>query len=254
MKKILKVSGIVVGLLLLVGVCTWLSLRTSNKWNAQTIGDIPVPGGYVRDNVKAGSEAAFLRSLPLKAKGTKVKLYSGKNAPWQLLSTAVVDLPMLSNDEQCADMTMRLRAEWLFNQERYGDIKFQNVNGELLRYQGASRESLNKFLRRAYGVCNTFSVYHETEPRQIKDVRAGDVFVYPAGQRGKLGHAIIVVDVAHKGDKIALLLAEGNTPARECHILLNPNPLHNPWFFFDGDESTFWLSAYRFSKDELRHY
>lgn len=50
------------------------------------------------------------------------------------------------------------------------------------------------------------------------------------------------------------MCAEGNTPAREAHIVRNLNPLENPWFFFDGDESVFWISVFYFKKNELRHY
>lgn len=256
MKKTIKIIlGVVVVLLIAGGALMLYCSKTSNSWRAKTIGEIPAPRGYVRDYVAVGSETAFFRSLPLKPKGSKVKLYTGGNANYQWLSAAVVDIPVLSNSEQCADMTMRLRAEWFFSNGRYSDIRFHTVNNKVLQYKGgASRSALNKFLRNAYGVCSTLSVYKETTPQQIKDVRPGDVFVYPARKGHKYGHAIIVVDVAHKGNKIALLLAEGNTPARDCHILLNPNPLLNPWFFFDGDETTYQLSVFHFGKNELRHY
>lgn len=266
MKKKLKVSLVAVAVLLIIALVIWLILLISNAknaksafisnpWNAKTIGSIPAPRGFVRDYVSAGSETAFFRSLPLKPKGSKVKLYTGKNANYQMLSAAVVDIPVLSNSEQCADMTMRLRAEWLFSKGRYSDICFHTVNNKTLRYSGgASRKALNKFLCKAYGICSTYSVYNETTPRKIKDVSPGDVFVYPKRRIEGMGHAIIVVDIARHGNKIALLLAEGNTPARQCHILLNPNLLHNPWFLFDGNETTYQLSVFHFGKNELRHY
>ena len=77
------------------------------------------------------------------------------------------------------------------------------------------------------------------------------------GLFGSLGNHCgwwLVVDVARKGKKVAVMCAEGNTPAREAHIVRNLNPLENPWFFFDGDESTFWVSAFHFGKNELRYY
>lgn len=36
--------------------------------------------------------------------------------------------------------------------------------------------------------------------------------------------------------------------------LRNLNPLENPWFFFDGTESTLWVSVFHFDRNELRHY
>lgn len=252
MKKLLKVLGCLFLLgLIAAGVLWWYS-RTSNPWGAKTIGDISAPMGYTR--VK-GNYAEFLRSLPLKKKGSKVQLFTGGNAHFQWLSTAVIDLPMLSNAEQCADMTMRLRAEYLFNQGRYSEIKFRDVNGNTLRYHGgSSRKVLEKFLKNAYGVCSTFSVSRETEPRKISEVQPGDVLVYPARKLEGMGHALIVIDVARKGNQVAIMCAEGNTPARELHIVRNHNPIENPWFFFDGDENTLWVSVFHFRKNELRHY
>lgn len=184
-----------------------------------------------------------------------MKLYTGGNARFQWLSAAVIDMPMLSNAEQCADMTMRIRSEYLFSQGRYAEIRFTDVNGKRLQYQGgSSRKALESFLRKAYGSCSTFSVSRETEPRKISEVQPGDVLVYPARSNKRLGHALIVVDVARKGKKVAIMCAEGNTPAREAHIVRNLNPLENPWFFFDGDESTLWVSVFHFGKNELRHY
>ena len=251
-KKVLKVVGIVLLVAAIIaGGLLWYSL-TGNPWNAKCIGDIDAPSGYTRVD---GSYAEFMRGLPLKERGSKVKLFTGGNARFQWLSAGVIDIPVLSNAEQCADMTMRLRAEYLFSQGRYSEIRFTDVNGNLLQYHGGgSRTALNKFLKRAYGVCSTFSVSRETKPRPISEVQPGDVLVYPARYGRKYGHAVIVVDVARNGDKVAIMCAEGNTPAREAHIVRNPNPLENPWFFFDGDESTLWISVFHFGKDELRHY
>lgn len=252
MKKVLKVIGMLALLIVISAAAVLWYSETSNPWNAETVDDIPVPMGYTRVE---GSYAEFMRRLPLKKRGSKVQLYTGGNARFQFLSTGVIDLPILSNSEQCADMTMRLRAEYLFSQGRYSEIRFHDVNGNTLQYYGgSSRKALEKFLKNAYGVCSTFSVSRETKPRPISEVQPGDVLVYPARKIGGMGHAVIVIDVARKGDKVAIMCAEGNTPAREPHIVRNLNPVENPWFFFDGDESALWVSVFHFGKDELRHY
>lgn len=252
MKKFWKIIGILflVGILA-IGIVWWYS-RTSNPWRAATVGDIAAPIGYTRVQ---SSYADFLRSLPLKKRGSRVQLFTGGDARFQFLSTAVIDMPVLSNYEQCADMTMRLRAEYLFSQGRYSEIRFRDVNGKTLQYSGGgSRKALNRFLRNAYGVCSTFSVHRETKPRKISEVMPGDVLVYPARTSHTLGHAVMVIDVARKGNKVAIMCAEGNTPAREAHIVRNLNPVNNPWFFFDGDESSLQISFFHFRKNELRHY
>lgn len=83
----------------------------------------------------------------------------------------------------------------------------------------------------------------------------GDVFVY-AGNGRFLGHAVIVVDVAvNKNGEKAFLLAEGNTPARDIHLIRNlENPFRSPWFISDGSEKRFLLSITPFKATDLRHY
>ena len=65
-----------------------------------------------------------------------MQLYTGGDARFQFLSTGVIDIPMLSNSEQCADMTMRVRAEYLFSHGRYSEIRFP---GRKWQYASISR-------------------------------------------------------------------------------------------------------------------
>lgn len=243
-------------LLALLGGWLWFQSHTSNPWNARTLGDIETPWGYTRVEAPQGSYAEYLRSLPLKERGAKVHLYTGGEANFQFLSTGVIDQDILSNSEQCADVTMRLRAEYLWSKGRYSEICFTNVNGKKMHYQGgSSRKAFERYMRNVYGVCSTFSVHRETKPRAIKDIQPGDVLVYPARTGHMYGHAILVADVARSSSgKVAIMCVEGNTPAREKHILRNINPLRNPWFILDEDDETIWISAFHFDKDELRHY
>lgn len=254
MKK--KIFLVIVVVVIVFGGWLLYSSKTSNPWNAETIGDIPAPMGYTRVEAENGSYAQYLRSLPLKRRGTKVMLYTGGEANYQFLSTGVIDQDLLSNSEQCADATMRLRAEYLWSRGRYGEISFRNVNGKMMHYAGGgSRKAFERYMRDVYGLCSTFSLFTETTPRDIKDVQPGDVLVYPARAGHKYGHALIVVDVAKsKSGKVAIMCAEGNTPARDKHIVRNLNPLKNPWFFLDEDDETIWISCFHFNKNELRHY
>lgn len=250
---------VLLGIVLVGGVWVWWmkSSQTSNRWKAMCVGDIPAPIGYTRMTAQAGDYTSFLRALPLKPKGSKVQLYTGGDANYQWLSTGVVDMPLLSNSEQCADVTMRIRAEYLYKKGRYNDIHFTDVNGKTMQYQGGeNRTDFERFLKKVYGMCNTFSLYHETEPRAIQDVQPGDVLVYPARDNHQYGHAIMVVDVAkNRAGKVAILCVEGNTPARDMHILRNAaHPFQNPWFILDGDEHNIRVSVFHFGPEELRHY
>ncbi len=265
MKKIFKWLLILFCLVIVfvVSYAGWILLgsKTSNPYNYQTIGEIPVPIGYDRWNGTDEYYSKFLRSLPLKRRGEKVLLYTGGTARFQSLNYAVVDLPLLSNAEQCADVCMRLRAEYLFETGQYGKIRFKDVNGRTLRYGGgSSRKAFNHYLRNLYGVASTYSLSREMQRRELKDIQPGDVFVYAAVDRPgnhKYGHAVMVVDVAvnkFTGSK-AFLLAEGNTPARNIHIMRNfENPFRSPWFTLDENADWLLLAVFTYKSNELRHF
>lgn len=151
---------------------------------------------------------------------------------------------------------MRLKAEYLYQAGQYNKIKFQDVNGQSLRYSGgASREAFYRYLRRLYGVTSTFSLCREMQPRPLADIQPGDVFAYP-GNGSFLGQAVFVIDIAvNKNGKKAFLLAEGNTPARDIHLIRNlENPFRSPCFISDGSEKRFLLSITPFKATDLRHY
>jgi hypothetical protein len=155
---------------------------------------------------------------------------------------------------------MRLRAEYLFDRGQYGNIHFRDVNGKTMRYSGgSSRKAFNSYLRRVYGMASTYSLSRELEQRALGDMQPGDVFVYAAVDRPgnqKYGHAVMVVDVAiNKNGKKAYLLAEGNTPAREIHVMQNfENPFRSPWFMLDEDADNLILSVFHYKATDLKHF
>lgn len=257
MKKLRIFLLVVLGLSLLAGGVFWWG-KTSNPLNYQTIGEIPTPMGYERIDSETAAYGDFLRSLPLKSRGSKLELYTGGHSNLQMLNYAVIDLPLLSNAEQCADACMRLRAEYLYDQGLYSKIKFADVNGKTLRYQGGqNRKAFESYLRKVYGVASTFSLSRSMPVRKFSEVRPGDVFVYAARRGERMGHAVMVVDVARNPDtgKTAVLLAEGNTPARSLHVMRNwKNPLLSPWFSIDETASTLHLYPFVFDTDNLRHF
>ena len=260
LKRILTVLFLIAVMVMGYGAWILLGSKTSNPNNYRTIGDIPTPWGYERINGDDAVYSEFLRSLALKGRGSDVMLYTGGKSRFQSLNYAVVDMPLLSNAEQCADVCIRLRAEYLFNSRQYGSIHFKDVNGHSMRYTGgSSRNAFNNYLRRVYGLASTYSLSREMRQRALADMQPGDVFVYAAVDRPgnhKYGHAVIVVDVAvNKNGEKAFLLAEGNTPARDIHVMRNfENPFRSPWFFLDADADMLLLSVFPYKSNELRHF
>ena len=155
--------------IVIIGYVTWILLgsKTSNPNNYETIGEIPTPWGYERIKGDNAVCSEFLRSLPLKGRGADVMLYTGGRSRFQSLNYAVVDIPLLSNAEQCADVCMRLiRAEFLFHTGQ--SIRFQDVNGKTLAYSGgSSRKAFERYLRNLYGVASTFSLSREMKTRRL---------------------------------------------------------------------------------------
>lgn len=251
-----------VGLLVVAGIIAvavhlWIinSIEDGNPNDYATIGDIPTPSGYERVDCEDFEFGTYLRSLPLKPKGTVIKYYYGGIADLQELNYAVVDLPLLSNAEQCADVCMRLRAEYLYQIGRASDIHFLDVQGNVLTYSGEdSRESLEDYLREVFRVANTYSLCQEMEDRNLADIQPGDVFVYPANNE-RYGHAVMVADVAQNsqtGEK-AILLVEGYLPARSIHVMNNlADSDHSPWFILNEDAESFDFSIFHFEATDLK--
>ena len=256
-KKVLIALSLLFVIMIGYGIWILYGSKTSNPNNYKTIGDIPTPWGYQRINNDDAEYSNYLRDLPLKRRGTKVHFYTGGNARFQSINYAVVDMPLLSNAEQCADVCMRLRAEYLYHEGRYSSIRFQNVNGKTLSYGGgSSRKAFERYLRNLYGVASTFSLSREMKTRRLADMQPGDVFVYPARYGQKYGHAVMIVDVAvNRNGKKAFLLAEGNTPARDIHIMRNfKNPLRSPWFMLNEDANNLILSVFHYKATDLKHF
>ena len=258
MRRVLKkILLVLLAVAIVCGVLVVFGSKDSNPEGYKTIGEIETPKGYKRIAGSDAAYASYLRGLPLKGRGSKLELYTGGNSRFQSLNYAVVDMPLLSNSEQCADVCMRLRAEYLFSKGKYASIKFQDINGKTHSYDGgASRKSFESYMRKVYGVANTLSLKREMKTRALRDIQPGDVFVYSARKGRKLGHAVMVVDVAENEDgKKAFLLAEGNTPARSIHVMRNlENPLRSPWFMLDEDAKRLWLTIFYFDAEDLRHF
>ena len=257
-----RIKRLIIGSFLVIGIIAFVyhvwaeyGIEKSNPYSYVTIGDIPTPDGYERVDGEDPEFGQFLRSLPLKPKGAIIKYYWGVIADLQELNYAVVDLPLLSNAEQCADVCMRLRAEYLYNKGRFSDIHFLDVQGNTLSYNGGkTRDAFEKYLRKVFNVANTYSLCQEMKPRPLTEIQSGDVFVYPANSQ-RYGHAVMVADVAQNpetGGKAAILV-EGFMPARSIHVMRNWDDSHNsPWFILDETSDYQTFSLFRFNFTDLK--
>ena len=255
-KRIVIVCLLIVSMVFGYNIWKEYSLDDSNPNNYATIGDIPTPEGFVRIDGDDPKYSEFLRSLALKPKRSVVKYYWGGVADLQELNYAVVDLPLLSNAEQCADVCMRLRAEYLYHIGNLDNIYFLDVNGNVLNYNGEkSKESLEDYLREVFRVANTYSLSRQMDKRRLADIQPGDVFVYPAPNSNSYGHAVMVADVAQNQNtgKKAIMLVEGFIPARNIHIMRNSQDSSaSPWFILDEESDSHLFSLFQFKDTDLK--
>ena len=259
-----RIKRLIIGSFLVIGIIAFVyhvwaeyGIEKSNPYSYVTIGDIPTPDGYERVEGEDPEFGQFLRSLPLKPKGAIIKYYWGVIADLQELNYAVVDLPLLSNAEQCADVCMRLRAEYLYSKGRFSDIHFLDVQGNTLSYNGGkTRDAFEKYLRKVFNVANTYSLCQEMKPRPLTEIQPGDVFVYPANSQ-RYGHAVMVVDVAqnHETGNKAIILVEGFMPARSIHVMQNWDDSRNsPWFILDETSDYQTFSLFQFNVSDLKYF
>lgn len=246
MKKII-VSIVIV----FIGIFVYC-LFVSNPFNCSSIKDIPTPIGCTRV-VDTSTKAEFFRNLPLKRVGSLALTYKNEIALNNIINYAVVDMPVISNDEQCADMCIRLHAEHQYL--HHLPIKFKSVNNENLKFGGGTKNDLYSYLKKVYAVASTYSL-SKLPSRDFKKVQIGDVFVYPSRKNGRYGHAISVVDVAKDSfGNIYVMLAEGCTPACDLHILRNyKNPLNSAWFKLDTESEYVRFDGIKYYRNELRYF
>ncbi len=240
---------------------------------------IPPPERYALDSALAGSFAEWLRLLPLKPGRPEVSLYDGNPKGYQGAHHAVVDIDVGSRDlQQCADVVIRLRAEYLYSRGHLGDISFNFTSGDEASFRSwvegirprvsgsnvswamasaadSSYVSFRRYLDVVFTYAGSHSLSRELESvERVRDVRSGDVFI----QGGFPGHAVIVLDVAtaKDSDEMIVLLGQSYMPAQDFHILRNPSDSDlSPWYrVLAGDslrtpEWTFgWDDLARFSE------
>lgn len=236
-----------------------------------------VPKGFERTIADSASFKTFLRNLPLKPDGEKVKYYNGKTKPIRNIYAAVVDLPIGKRDlHQCADAVIRLRAEYLFKHERYDEIQFNFTNGFKADYANwrkgnriavngnsvhwipktqstSTPESFWKYMEMVFSYAGTASLSKELKSVSIQDLQIGDVFI----QGGFPGHAVIVIDMAKNkstGEQL-FLLAQSYMPAQEIQVLNNPNNLElNPWYSVSQIQNEVRTPEWVFNKSDIKRF
>lgn len=228
-------------------------LPDTTNMEIHIVADIPLPPGFKRIPASPGSFAAWLRTVKIR-KDSKVYLYDGSLKRNQKAQFAVLDVSVGRKDlQQCADAVMRLRAEFLYEQKRYGEISFADNNGKKYNCPAApSRNEFDRYLEKVFACCGTASLEKKLRPVPVfQEIKAGDVLI----KGGFPGHAVIVIDVAtDSADNKIYLMAQSYMPAQDIHILVNPDDELNPWYSATSPNPFIYSPEWTFSKKHLRRW
>lgn len=239
---------------------------------------VPAPDGYTWIEEESNSFGYYLQNLPVKEDGSAVLYYNGHPIESQSAYIAAVDLDIGDKDlQQCADVIIRLRADYLKEQGRENEIGFHFTSGHLFtwdEYKNGIRptitngnqvdfnqtatyddslEAYRKYMDIIYMYAGTISIDKETRKvTHNDDIKTGD-FLNTAGSPG---HAVFIIGSAQNsnGDKI-YLLAEGFTPAQSIAVMVNPNDNSlNPWYQLDISDDLTKTARYHFPDTNIRSY
>lgn len=232
------------------------------------------PTGYTRVEVATHSYEAWLRTLPLRTDRVDVRSYKGAKLGSPSAAIVAIDVGA-KNLQQCADSAIRLHAEYLWSQGRHTELAYHFTSGDEVRFtdwlageriavKGSNvrrlsgparklgRPALRSWLDLVFMFAGTRSLHRDSVPVQPADVRPGDFFVAPGGP----GHAVVVLDVATRGEDRVALIGQGFMPAQDFHVLRSSTAVDGVWFELpDSASDTVKTPSWRaFRGDELRRF
>lgn len=196
--------------------------------------------------VIASDFGAWLQSRPLRGASTPILTHDGRVVQHD---GRPVDLPMVKGDlQQCADSAIRLRAEWL--KEKDEPVVFHATSGDPLtwsRYRAGEKpyesqgriawkaggdKTWDGYLKWVFMWAGTRSLAYDTVA--VSAPQPGDLLVNP----GSPGHAVVLLDVAKRGDDVFVLVGEGYMPAQDFHV--EHGPIGGWWEWDEGVQLDHW--------------
>lgn len=219
---------------------------------------VNIPNGYKRIAYSKGSFQDYLRNYKLKPFGTKIINYDDTPYFWQGGHIGILDISVPKNGlQQCADALIRIRSEYLWDENRKNEIGFKFTSGHYCSWKqyaegyrpkikgskvsfhktaskNHSKENFYKYLNLIYMYSGTLSLFNEfPKVNSAKDLQIGDMLI----KGGSPGHIVMLCDevINDKGEKLFLLF-QGNTPAQSVHLVKNLENAHiSPWYHLENN-------------------
>ena len=250
--------------------------KTTGRTPEKEIRGIYLPKGFSYVDARDSLYAAWLLDLKFK-KSRSVYLYNGQLKSDQFVHYRVLDIDIGKKDLlQCADAAIKLKADFLFEKNRYSEITFFATSGDKISFQDWLRgtrwkeqggkliayittrntnnikNEYNAFLQLVFSYCGTYSLSKQLrQVDNINSIQPGDIFI----QGGFPGHAVTVMAVAKndEGKKI-FLLSQGYMPAQDIHILKNyADPDLSPWYNTSNIDPLF-TPQWKFERGALKRW
>ncbi|AXT20706.1 hypothetical protein D7030_11970 [Flavobacteriaceae bacterium AU392] len=211
-----------------------------------------LPEGFKRDLLQDISFQKYILDYKLKPYGAKVINYDGSLYFNQIGHYGVLDIPVPENGlQQCADALIRIRSEYLWDNNRKDEIGFNftsghycswqkyaegyrpKINGNKVSfhktaYKNHSKTNFYKYLNLIFTYSGTISLFQELDKiNSIDELQIGDMLIVS----GSPGHVVMIADViVNDNGERRFLLFQGNTPAQSVHLLKNlEEPSISPW-------------------------
>ena len=230
--------------------------------NPDSVVMIPCVDDYIRIQLESDSFADYVRHLPLKEINSPVKSWSGSIIHEGDEIHAVIDWQLPDKVQQCADVTIRLFAEYLREYGQIEKIKFKSLSGNIIDYskwlhgryalnsagskieyrksQQAKLDSddeFEKYLRFVMTYANSSSLARDLKTVEESELLPGDIYIQPdPSGRGGIGHVSVILDMCEntQGERL-YLFGYGFIPAQDFHLPLpSPEQGVGKWFTLDG--------------------
>ena len=256
---------------------TWLSNIAPKPEVEALAARFSAPDGFKRVSVAPGSFGHWLRHLPIRKDRDTVHDFSGN--PIAAPGAAVVLLDVGERDlQQCADMAIRMHAEFLWTTAKKDSIAYHFTSGDrsawkdwrlgeyfkikgnkVTRRRGGPKMDtygeFRRYLNHTFRYAGTRSLAKDSDPVSPSGLlMAGDFFVQPGGP----GHAVMILDVAadEKG-RLAALIGQGFMPAQDLHVVkgAGANVLDEVWFILPRATQTLDTPSWKpFKREEARRF
>jgi len=219
---------------------------------------LPTDTGWRRLSLPAGSFGDWLRHMPMQAADAVVRDFRKRpvDDTAQQRSAGCIALQPNTNQLGPAAMMVRLRAEYLWAMQSGGAASFHFDSGQRLDWldwsrgtrasfetgelrfvqmgqEDTSRSSYCAYLESLFQHTGVQSLLDDTRPVTDGTISVGDILIRP--ERGN-EHAAMIVDLAiDTNGQIAVMLAQGSSPATTLHVCTDE--LGSPWHVVYRDGS-----------------